>query len=80
MAQLLAVTPMPASERSRIRRLKESQSWLDYHGPAAVEQVVISCPRVCPKFIREHAMKMRAIHDFPAEIKRFDEFNWCLKS
>jgi hypothetical protein len=71
---------MPLSERSRIRRLKESQSWLSFHGSAAVEQVVTDFPRVCPEFIRKHATKMRGIHDFPAEIKRFNEFNWCLKS
>jgi tRNA G18 (ribose-2'-O)-methylase SpoU len=70
----------PISEKTKIRIQKESQSWLAYHGSAAVEEVVNNYPRVCPKFIRKHAAKMRGIHDFPAEIERFNRFNWCLKS
>jgi tRNA G18 (ribose-2'-O)-methylase SpoU len=70
----------PISEKTKIRILKESQSWLAYHGSAAVEEVVNNHPRVCPVFIREHATKMRGIHDFPAEIDRFDRFNWFPKS
>jgi hypothetical protein len=69
----------PISEKTRIRALKERQSWADYHGSAAVEQVVTNFPRVCPEFIRKHATKMRGIHDFPAEIERFNRFNWYLK-
>jgi hypothetical protein len=69
----------PISEKTRIRALKEKQSWADYHGSPAVEQVVTNFPRVCPEFIRKHATKMRGIHDFPAEIERFNRANWCLK-
>jgi hypothetical protein len=71
---------VPISEKTRTRLLKESQSWLDYHGTAAVEKVVANYPRVCPDFIRKHALVMRAIHDLPAEIDRFNRFNWCLKT
>jgi hypothetical protein len=70
----------PISEKTKIRIQKENQSWLAYHGSAAVEEVVNNYPRVCPEFIRKHATRMRGIHDFPAEIERFDKFNWCLKS
>jgi hypothetical protein len=70
----------PISEKTRIRQLKESQSWLDYHGLSAVEKVINDNPRVCPEFIRKHATVMRGIHDFPTEIARFNEYNWCLKS
>lgn len=69
----------PISDKTRIRIAEENQSWLDYHGSAAVEKVVADYPRVCPEFIRKHATTMRGVHDFAAEIERFNRFDWCLK-
>ena len=51
----------PISEKTKIRALKERQSWADYHGSAAVEQVITDFPRVCPEFIKKHAARMRGI-------------------